>query len=74
MTFLDLFFEPNYSEPWGLSVFYLHCPFGMSKENEFRLTESKNVRHKQNPMKRDISHFIDLSLFFTGVAVDVTWQ
>lgn len=65
MTFLGLSFEPNYSRPWGLDLFYLHCLFGMIKENEFCLTESENIRQKERAtLKRDINHFIDLSLSF----------
>lgn len=80
MTFLGLSSEPNHSGPWGLGLINLHCMFGMSKENEFCLTESKNMRQKKKkePHWRGLSTIFSISLalsFFKGVVRDVAqWQ
>lgn len=55
-------------------MFYLHGPFGMSKENEFHLTERKNIRHKQKePHRRGILGILLIFLFllisFSGCGI-----
>lgn len=47
MTSLGLSCEPNYFRPWGLGLLYFYCLLRMSKENEFCMTKSKKIRHKQ---------------------------